>query len=307
MQHRENIKMKKTILFIGLGNMGYPMACNLVKQGHVVYGFDLSLNKQEDFKKAGGLWLDSLNKVSGLAVDYIIAMLPGGPQMRALYLETQKLFSLLKQGTLIIDCSTADPETCSLLYTEAKKHSLKILCAPVSGGTAGAVAGTLTFMVGGDKQDLEEAKPFFEIMGSRFFHAGGASDGQAAKICNNMLLAIHMIGTCEAFALGESLGLEPKKLNEILKSSSGNNWSLEKYNPYPHIMENVPASRDYEGGFSVKLMLKDLSLALNSINKTKQKAELGTKAHSIYKTHFEKGFENKDFSHIFQSIKNKKR
>ena len=219
----------------------------------------------------------------------------------------KKLFYILSEKTLIIDCSTADPDTCLDLYKESQKRNLRLLCAPVSGGTTGAAAGTLTFMVGGDAKDLEDASFFFSIMGKNIFHAGGASDGQSVKICNNMLLAIHMIGTSEAFTLGESLGLDPKKLNEIMKSSSGNNWSLEKYNPYPHLMDNVPSSRDYEGGFSVKLMLKDLSLALNSINKTQQKIELGTKAYQIYKEHLEKGFSAKDFSHIFQGIKKNKK
>ena len=148
----------------------------------------------------------------------------------------QKLFSILPKNILVIDCSTADPKSCLALYNEAKAKGLRLLCAPVSGGTAGASAGTLTFMVGGDDKDVKEAEEFFNIMGAKFFHAGKASDGQTAKICNNMLLAIHMIGSCEALALGESLGLEAKKLNEVLRASSGNNWSLEKYNPYPGLM-----------------------------------------------------------------------
>lgn len=297
--------MKTSILFIGLGQMGYPMAINLLKAGHCVYGFDVFTNKKEGFVKLGGVWVDDLSQTASQA-DYVIAMLPGSPEMLALYLEKQKLFSLLKEDTLIIDCSTADPQSCLSLYEQAKKKKLRMICAPVSGGTAGALAGTLTFMVGGDAKDIQEAKEFFSIMGSRYFHAGKASDGQAAKICNNMLLAIHMIGTSEAFALGESLGLDPKKLNEILKASSGNNWSLEKYNPYPHLMDNVPSSRDYEGGFAVQLMLKDLGLALNCMQQTKQKATLGKKAHDIYKQHNKDGFSKKDFSHIFQAIKKDK-
>ncbi len=294
--------MNQGILFIGLGNMGYPMVCNLLKKDLKIYGFDLLTTNKKDFEKLGGEWVTSLKDIVS-KVNVVIAMLPGGSEMKKLYLEQEKLFNFLNKKTLIIDCSTADPETCSYLYKEAQKRNLRLLCAPVSGGTAGATAGTLTFMVGGSAEDLKEAKFFFSIMGKNIFHAGGASDGQSVKICNNMLLAIHMIGTSEAFALGESLGLNPKKLNEILKSSSGNNWSLEKYNPYPKLMNNVPSSHNYEGGFSVKLMLKDLGLALNSIKKTGQKVELGTKAYQIYKEHLEKGFGTKDFSHIFQGIK----
>ncbi len=282
--------------------MGYPMAHNLLKKNLQVYGFDLLTTNKQDFEKAGGQWCAHLEEIAS-KVSVVISMLPGSPEMKKLYLEKEKLFDLLSDKTLIIDCSTADPETCSDLYKESQKRNLRLLCAPVSGGTAGAMAGTLTFMVGGDAKDLEEATFFFSIMGKNIFHAGGASDGQSVKICNNMLLAIHMIGTSEAFALGESLGLDPKKLNEILKASSGNNWSLEKYNPYPNLMDNVPSSRDYEGGFSVKLMLKDLSLAFNSIKKTGQKAELGTRVYQMYKEHFEKGFDQKDFSHIFQELK----
>jgi len=293
---------KQDILFIGLGNMGYPMALNLLKKDFKVYGFDLVDTHKSDFEKAGGEWCSSLKSVAH-QIHTVIAMLPGSPEMKNLYLTEQKLFDLLHKDTLIIDCSTADPESCLTLYTEAQKRNLRLLCAPVSGGTVGAQEGQLTFMVGGDEADAKAAQVFFSIMGKKVFYAGGISDGQSVKICNNMLLAIHMIGTSEAFALGESLGLDPTKLNDILKSSSGNNWSLEHYHPYPHLMDQVPSSRNYEGGFAVKLMLKDLSLALECMIKAKQKSELGTQAYQMYKEHFEKGFGNKDFSHIFQGIK----
>ena len=292
----------KQVLFVGLGNMGFPMACNLLKKDLQVYGFDLVTTHKSAFEKLGGHWCASLESAAS-KVDVVIVMLPGSPEMKNLYLENGKLFDFLKPNTLILDCSTASPDTCSFLYEEAQKRKLRLLCAPVSGGTSGAVAGSLTFMVGGEATDLEEARFFFSIMGKNIFHAGKAGDGQSAKICNNMLLAIHMIGTSEAFALGESLGLNPKKLNEIMLASSGNNWSLENYNPYPNLMDNVPSSRDYEGGFSVKLMSKDLGLALDCIEKTQQKAELGEKAYKIYKEHLESGFETKDFSHIFQGLK----
>lgn len=297
--------MKEQILFIGLGQMGLPMAYCLLKKGYCVFGFDLASHKKDEFERAGGKWLTSLDSLPS-PLKAVVTMLPGGQEMKDFYLHNQKAFSFFNPSTLILDCSTASPDDCMELHQEAQKNSLRLLCAPVSGGTAGAQAGTLTFMVGGDKQDLEEAKPLFSAMGKNIFHAGSVEQGQVIKICNNMLLAIHMVGTSEAFLLGEALGVDPHKLNEILLASSGNNWSLEKYNPYPHILKGAPSCRDYEGGFSVRLMLKDLTLALQSMSKAQQKSNLGTRCYELYKEHLEKGFEQKDFSHIFQGLKNKK-
>ena len=208
---------------------------------------------------------------------------------------------------MIADCSTADPQIVCEVYEEAKKRNLRFLSIPVSGGTKGAKEGTLTFMAGGKEEDLKEIEVLLKIMGKNIFYAGGPGAGQGVKICNNMLLAIHMIGTCEAFALGEALGLKPETLNQIMKSSSGNNWSLEKYNPYPGLMDGVPASRNYEGGFSVQLMLKDLGLAKNSMERTGKKLDLAYKAFEIYKKHFEEGFATKDFSHILNTIRSSKK
>lgn len=291
--------MSKNILFVGLGNMGWPMARGLLKHSYKVQGFDLSSKLKEEFQKAGGEWKEDLKSVSA---DIVFSMLPGGQQVKQLYLEDQKLFSVLKKGTLVVDCSTADPETICEVYEKAKKRDLRFLSIPVSGGTKGAEEGTLTFMAGGEAEDLEEARPLLELMGKNIFHAGGPGAGQGVKICNNMLLAIHMIGTCEAFALGKALGISPKVLNQIMKSSSGSNWSLEKYNPCPGLMDSAPSSRDYEGGFSVQLMLKDLTLAKNSMERTGQQVELGYKAFEMYKKHFEEGYSAKDFSHIFKKI-----
>ena len=296
--------MKKNILFVGLGNMGWPMACRLLNHGYRVQGFDLTVKAKEAFQKAGGKWLDELKSAQA---DFVFSMLPGGTQIKQLYLEDQKLFSILKKGTLIVDCSTADPQTVCEIYKEAKKRNLRFLSIPVSGGTKGAKEGTLTFMAGGEEEDLKEIEFLLKLMGKNIFYAGGPGAGQGVKICNNMLLAIHMIGSCEAFALGKALGLKPEVLNQIMKSSSGNNWSLEKYNPCPGLMESVPSSKNYEGGFSVQLMLKDLALAKDSMEQTGQRAELGGKSFEIYKKHFEEGYAEKDFSHIFTKIHQQKK
>lgn len=294
--------MDKTILFVGLGNMGWPMVCRLLSHGYKIQGFDVIPTAKEEFQRAGGEWLDDLKQAKA---DLVFSMLPGGTQIKQLYLEDQKLFSHLKEGTLIVDCSTADPQDVCEVYEEAKKRGLRFLSIPVSGGTKGAKEGTLTFMAGGEERDLKEIESLLKLMGKNVFYAGGPGAGQGVKICNNMLLAIHMIGTCEAFALGEALGLKPEVLNRIMKSSSGNNWSLEKYNPYPGLMETVPSSRDYEGGFSVQLMLKDLGLAKSSMERTGQMAQLGCKVFEMYKNHFEEGYAKKDFSHIFRGIQKK--
>ncbi|MCZ0933274.1 MAG: 3-hydroxyisobutyrate dehydrogenase, partial [Oligoflexia bacterium] len=264
-----------------------------------VQGFDLNSSLKPGFEKSGGVWLEDLKSISS---EVVFSMLPGGKQIKQLYLEDQKLFSCLKKGALAVDCSTADPGSVCEVYNKAKEQGLRFLSVPVSGGTKGAKEGTLTFIAGGDKEDLKMAEPYLKVMGKNIFHAGGAGAGQSAKICNNMLLAIHMIGTCEAFALGRALGLKPEVLSEIMKSSSGNNWSLEKYNPCPGLMDSVPSSNSYDGGFSVQLMLKDLGLAKDSMEQTGKKVELGHKAFETYKKHFEEGFADKDFSHIFQKI-----
>ena len=291
--------MKSNILFIGLGNMGFPMSLHLIKQFQSIQGFDLNPKSKEDFESHGGVWSQNLSSVEA---DIVFSMLPGGKQIRELYLKKQKLLSVLKPGTLIVDCSTSDPQSVIEAHQEAKKKGLKFLSAPVSGGTKGAKEGSLTFIVGGDKEDFKQAKPYLQMMGKNIFHAGGAGAGQSVKICNNMLLAIHMIGTCEAFALGQSLGVKPEILNKIMQASSGQNWSLEKYNPCPGLMDTVPSSNDYKPGFSVRLMLKDLQLAKDCMDESKQNLELGSKVFELYKKHFEEGFADKDFSHIFKKI-----
>ncbi len=298
--------MKKRALFAGLGNMGFPMALNLLKKGITLHGFDLSDKKKEGFQAAGGIWAEDL-ETSAREADILISMLPGGEEIQALYLKKQKLLSFLKPGALAIDCATCDPKACRKVHQAAKKKSILMIFAPVSGGVAGAKAGTLTFMAGGPRRDFKAAEPVLRLMGRKIWHAGpGAGDGQAAKICNNLLLAIHMTGTCEALALGKAMGIPPKTLSEIMKSSSGANWSLEHYHPCPGLMKNAPSSNNYEGGFSIRLMMKDLNLALRAMLDTSQRTDLGLKVFEAYKSHvairnlFDKDFSlDKDFSHIW--------
>jgi len=279
------------IAFIGLGNMGGPMARNLLAAGHGVAVFDLSEAALAGMAEAGARVAGSSREaVAGAEV--VITMLPAGAHVEAVYLASDDqacLLDRLPAGTLLLDCSTIAAETARSLAAAAAQRGLAMLDAPVSGGVGGAEAGTLTFMVGGDGAALERARPVLEAMGKNIFHAGAAGAGQVAKMCNNMLLAVLMSGTAEALALGVREGLDPAVLSNIMKQSSGGNWALNVYNPYPGVMEGVPASRGYEGGFLVDLMLKDLGLALDAAAKLGQSAPLGSLARSLYTLHKQQG------------------
>ncbi|MDR4952837.1 3-hydroxyisobutyrate dehydrogenase [Chryseobacterium sp. ES2] len=287
------------IAFIGLGNMGGPMAINLVQKGHNVTGFDLSPSALEILVSAGGQISDSALAAAKDA-DVIISMLPSGKHVAELY--SEEFISQLKPDTLIIDSSTIDAVTARSVAELATSKGCKMIDAPVSGGTAGAKAGTLTFIVGGKTKDYEKARPILKCMGQNIFHAGDSGAGQVAKICNNMLLAIHMIGTSEAINLGVRHGLEPKILSEIMQKSSGRNWSLEVYNPYPGVMENAPSSREYSGGFAVDLMTKDLGLAAEAGLETRTSTPLGNAALNLYRIWSEAGNGTSDFSSIIQFL-----
>lgn len=287
------------IAFIGLGNMGGPMAINLVKKDHTVIGFDLSKSALEALVSAGGRISDSAIAAAKDA-DVIISMLPSGKHVAELY--SEEFISQLKPDTLIIDSSTIDAVTARSVAELAASKGCKMIDAPVSGGTAGAQAGTLTFIVGGKTKDYEKARPILKCMGQNIFHAGDSGAGQVAKICNNMLLAIHMIGTSEAINLGVRHGLEPKILSEIMQKSSGRNWSLEVYNPYPGVMENAPSSREYSGGFAVDLMTKDLGLAAEAGLETRTSTPLGNAALNLYRIWSEAGNGTSDFSSIIQFL-----
>ncbi|WP_420390333.1 3-hydroxyisobutyrate dehydrogenase [Marinobacter sp.] len=286
-----------TIAFIGLGNMGGPMACNLVKAGYHVNAFDLSDAALKVVTDAGARKCESaLAAVEGATI--VVSMLPAGQHVDSLYLGNEGLLQKLKAQTLVIDSSTIAPETSRKVAKAAKESSIRFLDAPVSGGVAGAAAGTLTFICGGAENDYNEARPILEAMGKNIFHAGGSGAGQVAKICNNMLLSILMCGTSEALALGEKNGLDPKVLSEVMKQSSGGNWVLNGYNPWPGVMENAPASKGYQGGFLVDLMSKDLGLALDNAVTNKAPIPLGSLARNLFQLHGQQGHGKQDFSSI---------
>lgn len=293
------------IAFIGLGNMGGPMAQNLLKAGYKVKVFDLSATSMKTLTDAGATAATSaIDAVSNAEI--VISMLPASRHVEALYLGESGLLPHIQQGTLVIDCSTIAAQTAVTVSKAATGLGLNMIDAPVSGGTGGAIAGTLTFIVGGDDQDLERARPFLSAMGKNIFHAGGHGAGQTAKICNNMLLGIQMIGTAEALALGVANGLDPQVLSDIMVKSSGRNWSLELYNPYPGVMDNVPASRGYSGGFGVDLMLKDLGLATETALNAQASIPLGEMARNLYSLHSKAGSGALDFSSILQILQKTK-
>ncbi|MET3382328.1 3-hydroxyisobutyrate dehydrogenase [Variovorax paradoxus] len=292
------------IAFIGLGNMGGPMAMNLLKAGHTLSAFDLSA---EACKKFGGEGLPIAASAAEAVVDaeVVISMLPASAHVEGLFLGgagKPGLLDSIRAGTLVIDSSTIAAATSRKVAEAAAVKGIAMIDAPVSGGTGGAIAGTLTFMVGGEVQDLERARPVLEKMGANIFHAGAAGAGQTAKICNNMLLGILMIGTSEALALGVANGLDPKVLSEIMRRSSGGNWALEKYNPMPGVMETSPASKNYAGGFGTDLMLKDLGLAQENATAVRAATPLGGLARSLYAAHSLAGHGALDFSSVLKLV-----
>ena len=282
--------------FVGLGNMGLPMAVNLLAGGFEVKGFDLVAEAMSSFCEAGGTAAGSAADAAS-DVDVFITMLPASAQVQDLYLQSS-LLDAVAPGTLIIDCSTIAPGVSRIVSRAAKERGFEMLDAPVSGGTGGARAATLTFIVGGEREAFECARPVLSAMGKNLFHAGPAGAGQTAKICNNLLLAVHMTGTAEALQLGVSSGLDPAVLSEIMRKSSGGNWSLEVYNPWPGVMEGVPASRDYTGGFLVDLMVKDLGLASDVALQEGVSTPMGGLARNLYMLLQNQGGGDKDFSSI---------
>ena len=285
------------IAFIGLGHMGLPMACNLVKAGHSVSGFDLVPSALEQLVNAGGKAAASAREaIEGVQV--VVSMLPASRHVEGLYLGEDGLLAYITPGSLVLECSTIAPDSARKVHKAAAELGIDLLDAPVSGGTAGAAAGTLTFMTGGSAATLERAREVLGAMGKNIFHAGAEGAGQVAKVCNNQLLAVHMIGTAEAMALGVANGLQPAALAEIMRLSSGGNWSLEKYNPWPGVMDNVPASRDYSGGFAAELMTKDLGLAQESAQSTGSSTPMGALALQLYRMMIKRGEGKLDFSAV---------
>lgn len=289
------------IAFIGLGNMGLPMAINLQKGGFAVTGFDLSADQLGALSAAGGLCAKSATDAV-LGADVVITMLPASKHVETVYLGDEGILSKAKPGTLFIDCSTISPEAARTVAAVSALKGFAMLDAPVSGGTGGAKAGTLTFMVGGDVRDLDRGRPLLEKMGKNIFHAGPSGTGQTVKVCNNMLLGILMIATSEALRLGMANGMDPRVLSEIMAKSSGRNWTLEVYNPCPGTMENVPSARGYSGGFGVDLMLKDLGLAVENALGVGATVPLGALARTLYDIHSKAGNGGLDFASIFNLL-----
>jgi 3-hydroxyisobutyrate dehydrogenase len=292
------IEVNMKIGFIGLGNMGLPMALNLLKAGHQVTGFDLVKSQLDVFAAAGGAIADNANAAAKDA-DVLITMLPASRHVEALYLGDAGLLANANPKTLLIDCSTISPKVAQAVAAAAKAKGFAMIDAPVSGGTAGAQAGTLTFMVGGETSPVECARVVLEKMGKNIFHAGANGAGQTVKVCNNMMLGIQMLGTSEALRLGIANGLDPKVLSDIMSKSSGRNWALELYNPCPGVMDNVPSSKGYAGGFGVDLMLKDLGLAVENAENLDASIPLGKLAQELYETHSKAGNGQLDFSSVF--------
>ncbi len=285
------------ITFIGLGNMGGPMASNLLRAGHSVTVFDLSEDAVAALVAEGAKTAETAHAAVDQA-ECVITMLPAGEHVEAVYLGEHGLLASLPADTLVIDSSTIAPETSRGVAEAAIAQGIAFLDAPVSGGVGGAKAGTLTFICGGEAETFARAESILSDMGKNIFHAGPHGAGQVAKICNNMLLAILMSGTSEALALGVKNGLDPVVLSEIMKQSSGGNWALNVYNPWPGVMEKAPASRDYQGGFLVKLMTKDLGLALDNAVQHHAAVPMGALARNLYELHAGQGNQDLDFSSI---------
>ena len=291
-----------TIGFIGLGNMGAPMAANLVKAQHHVTGFDLVATATAALAERGGHAASSAIEAAASG-DVVITMLPAGPQVRAVYLGPDGIIARARKGALLIDCSTIDVETARLVAAEARKAGLEMLDAPVSGGVIGADAGTLTFMVGGEASAFARAEPLLNAMGRTIVHAGPSGSGQTAKICNNMILAASMIAVCEGFALAEKLGLPAQTLFDICSKSTSQCWAMTGYCPVPGPVPAAPSNRGYAAGFTAANMLKDLRLAQQAAGATAAVTPLGAAAANFYQLYVDGGGGALDFSGIMQFIR----
>jgi 3-hydroxyisobutyrate dehydrogenase len=289
--------------FIGLGNMGAPMARNLLKAGHELVVFDVAQSNVDALVTHGAAKVKAATTPVSIlkeGVEVIITMLPAAQHVKAVYLGEDGILSGNVEGLVLIDSSTIDPMSAREVAKAAAAKKALMLDAPVSGGTGGAEAGSLTFMVGGEEVLYSKMLSLFQAMGKNIVYCGAAGNGQVAKVANNMLLGISMIGTAEAMALGVSLGMDAKVLAGIINTSSGRCWSSDTYNPYPGVLENVPASREYAGGFGSDLMLKDLGLATEAAKLAKQPVPLGSLAQQVYQTFSLQGNGGLDFSAIIK-------
>ncbi|WP_265569276.1 3-hydroxyisobutyrate dehydrogenase [Sphingomicrobium lutaoense] len=287
------------IAFIGLGNMGGGMAANLAKAGHEVLAFDLSEEAMAKARDKGCTPAsDAASAVKG--AEAVVTMLPAGKHVAAVYAES--VIPHADKSAILIDCSTIDVATARDVEAKAAEAGLTMVDAPVSGGIAAADAGTLTFMVGGSEDGFGRAQPILDKMGKAVIHAGGPGAGQAAKICNNMLLGATMVATCEAFALAEKLGLDLQTFYDISSKASGQSWSMTSYCPVPGVGPETPADRDYEGGFAAALMLKDLKLAMEAADNNEAYTPMGAHAEELYSRFVDRGGAGKDFSAIIKML-----
>ena len=294
--------MSELIAFIGVGNMGNPMAENLIKAGKKVRVFDIS---KEMIEKAKEKKFDIANSVDDLLkgpISTVITMLPAGRHSKEVYLGKDGIINKISKDCILIDCSTIDIKTSVEIGAKAEELGIKMVDAPVSGGVMGAKNGTLTFLVGGSKEAFNLAKPLLEIMGKNIFHAGELGCGNGAKICNNMALGISMIGASEALMLAKRLNIDIKKVHEIMKSASGNSWPISVYPPLPGLKEGVPSNNKYRPGFSAGMMSKDLKLAIECAEEVRANTPLGSKANDIYDKFCKEGNNNKDFSAISKVV-----
>ncbi len=287
--------------FVGLGHMGLPMAINLVHAGHQVTGFDLNAEACFAFKRAGGLVASSLSALAA-EQDVIITMLQTGKQVHQVCMGPEGLFAYAKKNTLMIDCSSIDVRSAREWHQQAIEHQLFSLDAPVSGGIAGAAAGTLTIMMGGSEHAMHLAEPVLKVMGTNLINTGAEGNGQAAKICNNMILGISMIAVSEAFILAKGLGLPAQKLFDVVTNASGQCWAMSKYVPLPGILPQVPANNDYQPGFTAAMMLKDLRVSQNCAQEHLLNTPLGAQATAIYEKFAQEGHGESDFSAIIKQL-----
>ena len=288
----------KKIGFIGLGNMGAPMAANLVQAGYDLRGFDVAGASVE------GVAVARSAAEAAREADAVVMMLPNGAIVEQVSAE---IVGAAAAGALLIDCSTIDVAAAQTVHQRAAEAGLRPLDAPVSGGVGGAAAGTLTFMVGGDKDAFDAGKPLFDIMGARAVHCGGAAAGQMAKICNNMILGVSMIGVCEAFVLADRLGLDRKAMYDVASSSSGSCWSLNSYCPAPGVGPESPADRDYKPGFAAELMLKDLALSQDAAAAVDAATPMGAAARALYQRFLDDRGPGHDFSAMILALADAKR
>lgn len=288
--------------FIGLGNMGGPMAANLAKAGFEVIATDLSIGAVDRAVEAGCLRGESVAATVKDA-DIVVSMLPAGAHVRSVYMDDYGVIKNAKAGALLIDSSTIDVDSARAVASAATDKGFAMVDAPVSGGVAAATGGTLTFMVGGEAESFERAKPALEAMGKNIFHAGDAGNGQVAKIANNMLLGITMVATCEAFNLAEKLGLDAQTFFDISSTASGQSWSMTSYCPAPGPVPNAPSNKDYQPGFAAGMMLKDMRLAQEAAHKAKAPTPLGAQAEALYALMESAGKDDLDFSGIMKLIK----